>query len=520
MILPTKQWSATTGNKLRANDIQAYYDAVLTGRRASSDADKYLLRQKEIDDRSLALSERDYQQRLDAANSAKSGKLGESLMNTVTTGGMLLGEKGRGVVYDKVGEYAGKAWNSVFPKESVLSPATEFTPEFANMSTNALDTGAFPSSQVPSNMSTTPSVAQSETLASNSPLVSSGATVGGATGMNASPIMTSSETIGEGVPGLLGYNTGQAAGTTGAAIDSAGALAAGRAGTEAGTTMMNAITGAETGAAGGAAAGAGSVLSNIGGTVGTGIGNAVGGITGSTTAGATGSSIGSSIGGGMSIAAPYVAAYGLGSAAFDQVENANPSLREGVWPMVIPADNPFGVERHIGNTLAGVGIGSQGTNQRISNFVNPFGQFMSDVGTNTENTLSAGANLLTAGLSGIVEDIFGGGCIIVTACTNRYSPEVNITREYRDKYLTQEQLVGYYWMADAIVPLIENSPSLGKFVKKHLVDHLIAYGKYKLGKTEKKPSIIDTIVSKTFLAKCSLIGTMVGSYTRKNGEIF
>jgi hypothetical protein len=78
--------------------------------------------------------------------------------------------------------------------------------------------------------------------------------------------------------------------------------------------------------------------------------------------------------------------------------------------------------------------------------------------------------------------IYNSICIIVTACTSPNSEEVNITRQYRDKFLDQETLRGYYMIAEKVVPLINKHKWFRSFVKKHLVDNLIEYGRYALAK--------------------------------------
>lgn len=115
--------------------------------------------------------------------------------------------------------------------------------------------------------------------------------------------------------------------------------------------------------------------------------------------------------------------------------------------------------------------------------------------------------------------LVGGGCIIVTACTDKHSPEVDITREYRDKYLSPEELRGYYMVAEKVVPFIQKYSIVKKIVKKFLVDNLIEYGKYTLGKTDSKPSHIVALITKGFLSLCGRIGSQRDSFVRLNGEV-
>lgn len=111
------------------------------------------------------------------------------------------------------------------------------------------------------------------------------------------------------------------------------------------------------------------------------------------------------------------------------------------------------------------------------------------------------------------------GCIIVTACTDRNSYEVEVTRQYRDKYLTQTQLRGYYWAAEKLVPTIENNMTVRTLVKKHLVDRLVDYGEMKLGLKD-NCKLSSKIVSNLFLGLIKTVGIIIPEYTRLNGEVY
>lgn len=110
------------------------------------------------------------------------------------------------------------------------------------------------------------------------------------------------------------------------------------------------------------------------------------------------------------------------------------------------------------------------------------------------------------------------GCIIVTACTSADSEEVNIAREFRDKFLTPEQLRGYYMIAEKVVPWIHRFPWVKWVVKRFLVDNLIAYGRYAL--SSRAPYAGDTAVFVTtyFLRFCGAVGRKRTVFVRANGE--
>jgi hypothetical protein len=111
------------------------------------------------------------------------------------------------------------------------------------------------------------------------------------------------------------------------------------------------------------------------------------------------------------------------------------------------------------------------------------------------------------------------GCIIVTVCTDRNSPEVNLTREYRDKFMTPEQLRGYYMIAEKVVPWINRSRIIKYLVKRLLVDRLVEYGEFVLGKTKIIPSFISCLITDWFMDKCERKGKTVQSFIRNNGEV-
>ena len=95
---------------------------------------------------------------------------------------------------------------------------------------------------------------------------------------------------------------------------------------------------------------------------------------------------------------------------------------------------------------------------------------------------------------------------------------MDITREYRDKFLTPEQLRGYYVVAEKIVPLIERVAFVKKIVKRLLVDNLIEYGRHALGKGA-KPRAASIIITRLFLALCSKVGARRKQFVRCNGEV-
>jgi hypothetical protein len=121
------------------------------------------------------------------------------------------------------------------------------------------------------------------------------------------------------------------------------------------------------------------------------------------------------------------------------------------------------------------------------------------------------------GVVGAAEEAF---CIIVTACTERNSPEVEITREYRDKFLDADQLRGYYMIAEKIVPILERNKTVRLIVKRLLVDRLVDYGKVALGYRTQTLLTGSQLVSCLFLMLCRVVGKSQKRFVRSNMEVF
>ncbi len=102
-----------------------------------------------------------------------------------------------------------------------------------------------------------------------------------------------------------------------------------------------------------------------------------------------------------------------------------------------------------------------------------------------------------------------GSCIIISACTSKDSYEVNIAREFRDKYLSNTQLGGYYAIGIPVVKLIHKSHFFKLIVKKCLVDRLVDYGEWILGYKPKMRFRTSEIVTNSFLKLCGLIGMQI-----------
>jgi hypothetical protein len=121
------------------------------------------------------------------------------------------------------------------------------------------------------------------------------------------------------------------------------------------------------------------------------------------------------------------------------------------------------------------------------------------------------------GGSGVLED----ACIIVTASTSRDSEEVMIARRYRDEKMSPEEIRGYYIIAEPVAERMGKDPEYKAIIKVALVEPMIAYGKYCLGipMNAMAPTPEEVDVTHRFLDMCRVLGSMVSSFKRSNGEV-
>lgn len=264
--------------------------------------------------------------------------------------------------------------------------------------------------------------------------------------------------------------------------------------------IYDSVTGAKTAVAGAGGASAGVSAAIPAGEAGIGVGLG-------TDAG-VGAGLGSSSGVGAGLGAGTTTA-GLGAAIM-------PGIGAGAAaPAVLNMIRPTATE-NIGRTVSFGAIEHEKTKRQVG-------------GTATgaaAGALAGAAATAWSGPGAIVGAIVGGlsglaseSCIIVTACTDRNSYEVEITRQYRDKYLDHNQIKGYYCLAEKIVPTIVNHEKVRNLVKKHLVDRLVDYGETKLGLKD-KCKLSSRIVSYAFLGLIKTVGFLIPKYTRLNGEVY
>ena len=116
---------------------------------------------------------------------------------------------------------------------------------------------------------------------------------------------------------------------------------------------------------------------------------------------------------------------------------------------------------------------------------------------------------IIGGVIGFIGGIFKGDCIIISACTNPYSYEVNLARAFRDRYMGPETLVGYYAIALIVASVIDKFRVARWFAYHGLVKHLVDYGEWVFEKKEKTTRPLSKIISKAFLKFCGSIGRRI-----------
>jgi hypothetical protein len=146
----------------------------------------------------------------------------------------------------------------------------------------------------------------------------------------------------------------------------------------------------------------------------------------------------------------------------------------------------------------------------------PLDEFFSG---NIDKGLAATAGGIVEAPKTFLNTITGGGCIIVTACTHPHAYEVEIAREYRDKFMDADQLRGYYMMAERIVPWLDCNLKK-KAIKRWFVDPLVDYGEVTLAKKPGPCRMFSYIVARLFLSLCRVVGKKRESFVRENGEVF
>jgi hypothetical protein len=264
--------------------------------------------------------------------------------------------------------------------------------------------------------------------------------------------------------------------------------------------IYDSVTGAKTAVAGAGGASAGVSAAIPAGEAGIGVGLGTDAGVGAGLGSSSG--VGAGLGAGTTTAglgAAIMPGIGAGAAAPAVLNMIRPTATENIGRTVsFGAIEHEKTKRQVGGTAAGAAAGA-----------------LAGAAATSWSGPGAIVGAIVGGLSGLASE----SCIIVTACTDRNSYEVEITRQYRDKYLDHNQIKGYYCLAEKIVPTIVNHEKVRNLVKKHLVDRLVDYGETKLGLKD-KCKLSSRIVSYAFLGLIKTVGFLIPKYTRLNGEVY
>ena len=124
---------------------------------------------------------------------------------------------------------------------------------------------------------------------------------------------------------------------------------------------------------------------------------------------------------------------------------------------------------------------------------------------------------------GAISDWADDQCIVITACTDPHSYEVEVARIFRDECMGQQALRGYYMLGEKfLVPLLKRKDRLRGWFKRNIVDRWIEVAEDRLDIMTgyHTPRLISKAVAYGFLYICKRIGKQRRSFTRRNGEVF
>lgn len=111
------------------------------------------------------------------------------------------------------------------------------------------------------------------------------------------------------------------------------------------------------------------------------------------------------------------------------------------------------------------------------------------------------------GAVGLVVGVASKACIIISACTDPQSYEVEVSRIYRDNCMSNFELIGYYTIAPRVAGMIHKNRNFKRLVKSQLVDRLVDYAEWLFGiKPKMKSPFISRVVTRAFLGLCRTVG--------------
>lgn len=119
--------------------------------------------------------------------------------------------------------------------------------------------------------------------------------------------------------------------------------------------------------------------------------------------------------------------------------------------------------------------------------------------------------------AGLFQRLLDNDCIIVTCASGR-EDDIDIARQFRDGYMSDEAKRGYYMIAEPVCQAMADNPDLRQEVDETFVKPLVEFGKFVLGLPAR---ITGEMAEKalSFLTWCESVGATVPSYRRVNGEV-
>jgi hypothetical protein len=119
---------------------------------------------------------------------------------------------------------------------------------------------------------------------------------------------------------------------------------------------------------------------------------------------------------------------------------------------------------------------------------------------------AGGGSFIGNTIGRVLAPITNNLCIIISACTDPHSYEVELSRVFRDRYLGPLTLSGYYALASLVAPTIKKYRGVRWFTHALLIKRLVDYGEWVLGLKSDMKRPLSRQVSTAFLGLCKWIG--------------
>lgn len=184
-----------------------------------------------------------------------------------------------------------------------------------------------------------------------------------------------------------------------------------------------------------------------------------------------------------------------------------------------------------GGAIAGAsGIAGRLTGKPVEQKVGGFGGKVAGHATGAATGAGIGALAGTFVFPGIgtaagaVIGAIAGGlgasfCVLHEASYGCDSLEVQIARQFRDRFLTTAQLRAYYGQYEPVADRMRHDKAYRMHVRTVLTDRLVRYGAAVMQIPYAPPSRADVEVARTFLRQLALAGEHMPPFRRKNGDL-